>query len=156
MGTADEPSKGELDILADRFHMKDKINASEHGFETELTHEFSEDGELLSGGQMQNLALMRLYYNQQADIYVLDEPTSALDPVTEAQIFETIRENSAGKTVFFISHRFASSKAADKVLFMENGEITESGTHDELMALNGAYAEMFRMQAQYYQMREGE
>lgn len=156
MGTAGEPSKSELDILANRFHMKEKINASEHGFETELTHEFSESGELLSGGQMQNLALMRLYYNRQADIYVLDEPTSALDPVTEAQIFETICENSAGKTVFFISHRFASSKAADKVLFMKNGEITESGTHDKLMALNGAYAEMFRMQAQYYQMREGE
>ena len=156
MGTADNSLESELESLADRFHMKDKINASEHGFETELTHEFSENGELLSGGQMQNLALMRLYYNQQADIYVLDEPTSALDPITEAQIFESIRENSVDKTVFFISHRFASSKAADKVLFMENGEITESGTHDELMALNGAYAEMFRMQAQYYQTREEE
>lgn len=156
MGADDNPSKSELETLADRFHMKDKINASEHGFETELTHEYSEDGELLSGGQMQNLALMRLYYNQQADIYVLDEPTSALDPITEAQIFETISESSVGKTVFFISHRLASSKAADKVLFMENGESTESGTHDELMALNGAYAEMFRMQAQYYQTREEE
>ena len=156
MGTADNSLESELESLADRFHMKDKINASEHGLETELTHEFSENGELLSGGQMQNLALMRLYCNRQADIYVLDEPTSALDTIAEAQIFESIRENSIDKTVFFISHRFASSKAADKVLFMENGEITESGTHDELMALNGAYAEMFRMQAQYYQTREEE
>lgn len=145
-----------LDSLAQQFHMENKISSSEHGFETELTHEFSENGELLSGGQTQNLALMRLYYNQHADIYVLDEPTSALDPITEAQIFDTIRENSVGKTVFFISHRFASSKAADKVLFLKNGEITEAGTHDELMERNGGYAEMYRMQAQYYQMREGE
>lgn len=141
-----------LDALAQRFHMKDKINSSERGFETELTHEFSENGELLSGGQTQNLALMRLYYDRQADIYILDEPTSALDPITEAQIFETIREISVGKTVFFISHRFASGKAADKVLFLEKGEITEAGTHDELMERNGEYAEMYRMQAQYYQM----
>lgn len=146
----------ELGSLAQRFHMKDKIASSEHGFETELTHEFSESGELLSGGQMQNLALMRLYYNQQADIYILDEPTSALDPITEAQIYETIRDNSEGRTVFFISHRLASCKAADKVLFLENGEITETGTHEELMARNGAYAQMYRMQARYYQMREGE
>ena len=146
----------ELGSLAQRFRMKDKITSSEHGFETELTHEFSESGELLSGGQMQNLALMRLYYNQQADIYILDEPTSALDPITEAQIYETICENSEGRTVFFISHRLASCKAADKVLFLENGEITETGTHEELMARNGAYAQMYRMQARYYQMREGE
>ena len=145
-----------LNDLAQRFHMMDKINSSECGFETELTHEFSENGELLSGGQTQNLALMRLYYKQQVHIYILDEPTSALDPITEARIFETIGENSAGKTVFFISHRVASSKAADKVLFLENGEITEAGTHDELMERNGAYAEMYLMQAQYYQMREGE
>jgi len=156
MGADDNPSKDKLADLAERFHMKDKINDSAYGFETELTREFCANGELLSGGQTQNLALMRLYYHQKADIYVLDEPTSALDPLTEAQIFESVCENSVGKTVFFISHRFASSKAADKVLFMENGEITESGTHDELMKLNGAYAEMFRMQAQYYQTREGE
>jgi len=154
MGADDNPSKEELEDLAARFHMKDKINVSENGFETKLTHEFSANGELLSGGQTQNLALMRLYYNQKADIYVLDEPTSALDPITEAQIFESVCENCLGKTVFFISHRFASCKVADKVLFMENGVITESGTHNELMTLNGAYAEMFRMQAQYYQMRE--
>lgn len=156
MDIAGDPLKGELDALADRFCMKDKINASEYGFETELTHEFSENGELLSGGQTQNLALMRLYYNQQADIYVLDEPTGALDPVTEARIFETIRENSVDKTVFFISHRFASGRVADKILFLENGEITEDGTHDELMARNGAYAEMYRMQARYYQTCEEE
>lgn len=148
--------QGKLDSLARQFRMKDKIDTSEHGFETELTHEFSEKGELLSGGQTQNLALMRLYYNQQADIYILDEPTSALDPITEAQIYETICENSEGRTVFFISHRLASCKAADKVLFLENGEITETGTHEELMARNGAYAQMYRMQARYYQMREGE
>ncbi len=154
MGADDNPSKEKLEALADQFHMKDKINVSEYGFETELTHEFSANGELLSCGQTQNLALMRLYYNQKADIYVLDEPTSALDPITEAQIFESVCENSVGKTVFFISHRFASGKVADRVLFMEDGEITESGTHEELMMLNGAYAEMFRMQAQYYQIRE--
>jgi len=156
MDTDDNAPKNKLETLAGRFHMKDKINSSKHGIETELTHEFSENGELLSGGQTQNLALMRLFCNQQADIYVLDEPTGALDPITEAQFFETIRENSAGKTVFFISHRFASSKAADKVLFMENGEIIEIGTHDELMEQNGAYAKMYRMQAQYYQPRESE
>lgn len=156
MGADCNPSETELEALAERFHMKDKINTSKNGFETELTREFSENGDLLSGGQTQNLALMRLYCNREADIYVLDEPTCASDPVTEAKFFETICENSEGRTVFFISHRLASAKTADKVMFLEKGEITEFGTHDELMAQNGAYAEMFRVQAQYYQTREGE
>lgn len=149
-----DPSQKELDVLAEKFNMRQKIHSMEHLYETEMTHEFQETGELLSGGQTQSLALMRLYYNRQADVYILDEPTSALDPIAEAQIFENIRKNSEGKTVFFISHRFASSKAADHILFLENGEIVEEGTHDELMALDGAYAQMFRMQAQYYQTEE--
>lgn len=144
------PPPDTLNSLAEAFNMKEQITSMSNGYETELTREFSENGELLSGGQMQNLALMRLYYNPFADIYILDEPTSALDPLAEARIFETIEKNSADKTIFFISHRFSSSKIADKIIFLKDGQIIEEGTHDELIRLNGEYAYMFNSQAQYY------
>jgi ATP-binding cassette subfamily B protein len=130
-------------------NLSEKINSFEDKLATQLTHEFSEKGELLSGGQTQSLAIARMFIRE-AEIYILDEPTSALDPLAEAELFELIGELARDKTVIFISHRFSSSKVADRIYFIDDGEITETGTHDELMALEGKYAAMFNMQAKYY------
>lgn len=130
--------------------LKEKINNFEDGFNTQLTHELSDSGEMLSGGQCQCLALSRIFIDSEKQVYILDEPTSALDPIAEEEIFETINRYLADKTVIYISHRFSASKIADKIYFMENGRIVEQGTHDELIFQSGKYADMFNLQAKHY------
>ena len=110
----------------------------------------SDSGEMLSLGQSQCLALARIFINPEKQLYILDEPTSALDPIAEEEIFETINSYLADKTVIYISHRFSASKIADKIYFMESGQIVEQGTHDELIRQSGKYADMFNLQAKYY------
>lgn len=149
MDTRVYPDKEMQDIMAS-LHLKEKIDHYEAGFNTQLTHELSDSGEMLSIGQCQCLALARIFINPEKQLYILDEPTSALDPVAEEEIFETINSYLADKTVLYISHRFSASKIADKIYFMERGQIVEQGTHDELLLQNGKYAAMFNMQAKYY------
>ena len=143
-------SDGEMQDVMNSLHLKEKINNYAAGFNTQLTHELSDSGEVLSIGQCQCLALARIFINPEKQLYILDEPTSALDPVAEEEIFETINSHLADKTVIYISHRFSASKIADKIYFMENGQIVEQGTHDELIMKNGKYADMFYLQAKYY------
>ena len=81
---------------------------------------------------------------------ILDEPTAALDPRAEYEIYQNFSQLTSGKTTVFISHRMSSSKFCDHIALFKNGEIVEYGTHDELMAKNGGYRELFNMQAQYY------
>ncbi len=140
----------EMQNIMNALHMKEKINNYEAGFNTQLTHELSDSGETLSLGQCQCLALARIFIDPEKQLYLLDEPTSALDPVAEEEIFEAINSYLDDKTVIYISHRFSASKIADKIYFMENGQIVEQGTHDELIVKNGKYAEMFHLQAKYY------
>ncbi len=140
----------EMQNMMDSLRLKEKINNYEAGYRTQLTHELSDSGEALSLGQCQCLALARILINPEKQLYILDEPTSALDPVAEEEIFETIHSYLADKTVIFISHRFSASKIADQIYFMENGQIVEQGTHDELIMKNGKYADMFNLQAKYY------
>lgn len=135
-------------------HLKEKMDRYEGGFQTQLTHELSDSGEVLSGGQCQCLALARIFIDPSKQIYVLDEPTSALDPIAEEEIFETINRQLADKTVIYVSHRFSAPKMADKVYFMEKGQIIEEGTHDELILLGGKYANMFELQAKCYRDEE--
>ena len=80
----------------------------------------------------------------------MDEPTAALDPIAESEIYESYNRLTEGKTSVFISHRLASTRFCDRILVMENGEIVESGTHDELMMRGGRYAEMYHVQSRYY------
>ena len=80
----------------------------------------------------------------------MDEPTSALDPIAEHEMYNNMFEACEGKTVIFISHRLSSAVLADRVFLMDSGTIAETGTHDELMALDGKYAAMFRRQAENY------
>ncbi len=143
-------SDAEMQDIMNSLHLKEKINNYESGFQTQLTHELSDSGEMLSIGQSQCLALARIFINPEKQLYILDEPTSALDPVAEEEILSTINSYLADKTVIYISHRFSASKIADKIYFMENGQIVEQGTHDELICQRGRYAYMFNLQAKYY------
>jgi ATP-binding cassette, subfamily B, bacterial len=121
------------------------------GYETVLSKEFT-GGADLSLGQWQRLALARAFYRD-APFVILDEPTASLDPQAEADLFRHIRRLFAGRTVLVISHRFSNVRAADRIYVMDSGRVTEHGSHDELMANDGTYARLFRLQADAYQER---
>ena len=104
----------------------------------------------LSGGEKQKLALARALYENRK-LLILDEPTAALDPIAEGEMYMRYADLTKGKTSIFISHRLSSTRFCDRILFMENGKITESGTHEELMEKNGKYAALFALQSKYYQ-----
>lgn len=140
----------EMQNVLSSLHLKDKISNYESRFDTQLTHELSDSGEVLSGGQCQCLALARIFIDPKKQLYILDEPTSALDPIAEEEFFSAVNDYLADKTVIYISHRFSASKMADKIYFMEKGQIAEQGTHDELILQNGKYADMFNLQAKFY------
>lgn len=108
-----------------------------------------EDGVDLSGGQWQKIALARAFI-QSSKILILDEPTSAIDAKQEYEIFKKFQSLTEGKTSILVSHRFSTVRMAEKILFIENGEIIEQGSHQELIELNGKYAHMFNLQAQGY------
>ena len=106
-------------------------------------------GTQLSGGQWQKIALARAFMRD-ARILILDEPTSSLDAKAEYEIFAQFRELTTGKTAIFISHRFSTVRLADRIFVLENGKVIESGSHAELIALDGHYAELFNLQAEAY------
>ncbi len=119
------------------------------GIYTPLTKEFDDEGINLSGGEAQKIAIARVLYSN-AQVLILDEPSSALDPLSEYRLNETIRELATDKTVIFISHRLSTTRMADTIFMLENGTVIEQGSHDELMARGGKYAEMFNLQAEKY------
>ncbi len=131
----------------------EKIDSLENGIDTHLMKGIYDDGVDLSGGEMQKLALARAIYKNGC-MLILDEPTAALDPIAENNLYLQYRALTKGKTSIYISHRFASTRFCDRIILLENGQITETGTHDELLAQNGQYAYMFGVQAKYY--KEGE
>ena len=108
-----------------------------------------DQGHQLSGGEWQKIALARAFMRD-AQVLVLDEPTSSLDPQAEYEVFAHFRELTAGKSAIFISHRFSTVRLADRILVLENGKIIEEGTHTELLARDGRYAELFSLQAEAY------
>ena len=118
-----------------------------------MTKEFDQKGMNLSGGQRQKIAIARALYRD-SDIIIMDEASSALDPISEVEINKTIIEQLHDKSMIIISHRLSTIKHVDKIYFMENGEIVESGSHEELMNLNGKYAKMFMIQAEQYHIEE--
>ena len=131
----------------------EKIFALDKGLNTNLSREFDTDGVPLSGGEEQKIAIARAVVEDK-DILVMDEPSSALDPIAEYDINQKILSLSRNKTVVLISHRLSTVKMADMIYMMDNGEIIESGTHNELMSLQGKYYEMFTKQAEKYIISE--
>ena len=118
-------------------------------YETVLGRAFDEGGQDISAGQWQRLASARAYFRE-ASILVLDEPTAALDAKAEVEVYKRFRDMSEGKSVLLISHRLGSARLADRIVFLKDGRIAEEGTHDELMAMKGAYAELYSIQADWY------
>ena len=102
---------------------------------------------------MQKLALARALYKG-GQMLVLDEPTAALDPIAENNMYITYGELTRGATSLFISHRLSSTRFCDRIFYLENGEIAECGTHDELMTRGGKYAQMIEIQSKYYKESE--
>jgi ATP-binding cassette, subfamily B, bacterial len=144
----------EIDDIHNIQHSAEKSGADvvigrlENGYETMLGRWFKQ-GVQLSGGEWQKIALARAFMRD-APILVLDEPTSALDPQSEYDVFTRFRQLTEGKTAIFISHRFSTVRLADRILVLEYGGVQECGSHAELMALNGRYAELFNLQAEAY------
>ena len=120
------------------------------GINTHFGRDVYLDGVQLSGGQTQRLMLARALYKD-GPVLILDEPTAALDPIAENDIYQKYSDMTAGKTSVFISHRLASTRFCDRILFIADGGIAEEGTHQELLAKGGAYAELFAVQSRYYQ-----
>lgn len=119
------------------------------GLDTILLREFDDEGMMLSGGEQQKIAIARAFYKK-CPYVILDEPSANLDPVSEYELNHAMMEASEEKTVIFISHRLSTTRHADRILMMEKGRVIESGSHEELMALGGKYAEMFSLQAEKY------
>lgn len=126
------------------------IDQLPQSFQTQLGRWFK-GGQELSGGQWQKIALSRAFMRSQADILVLDEPTSAIDAQAEFEIFNHFRAITQNQMVLLISHRFSTVRMADKILVIENGEVIEQGTHEELLEVGGRYAKLFMLQAAGYQ-----
>jgi ATP-binding cassette subfamily B protein len=124
------------------------IEGLNDGYDTMLGRWFKK-GTQLSGGEWQKIALARAFMRD-ARVLILDEPTSSLDAQAEYEIFQHFRALTEGKTAFFISHRFSTVRLADRIFVLEHGGILESGSHEQLMALNGRYAELFNLQAEAY------
>jgi len=113
-----------------------------------LGREF-EDGEELSTGEWQKLAIARAFY-QQPPVLILDEPTSSIDAEAEYQIFNNLQSQYQDKSLIFVSHRFSTVRNANKIFVIDQGELIERGSHDKLMALKGKYAHLFNIQAKGY------
>lgn len=108
------------------------------------------DGVELSGGEWQKVALARIYMKE-AQLLILDEPTAALDARAEYEVFQRFAQMTEGKSAVLISHRFSTARLADRILVLDKGQLLEIGTHEQLLAMNGRYAELFNLQAKGYQ-----
>ena len=130
--------------------LAEKVRCLPFGINTNLMKNLNSDGVNFSGGEMQKIAMARALYKN-APVFVLDEPTAALDPIAENEIYLQYNKILKDKTAIFVSHRLASTKFCDRIIFLKDGAIIEEGTHEELMNLGGAYAALFRIQSKYYE-----
>lgn len=133
----------------------DKINTLPDKEKSYMIKDVYKDAVDFSGGEKQKLLLAKAIYKN-APVLILDEPTAALDPIAENELYLKYNEMTSGKISFFISHRLSSTRFCDRILFIKDGKIAESGTHEELMALKGSYYRMYQVQSYYYKENGGE
>ena len=126
-----------------------KINTLPDKEKSYMIKDVYKDAVDFSGGEKQKLLLAKAIYKN-APVLILDEPTAALDPIAENELYLKYNEMTSGKISFFISHRLSSTRFCDRILFIKDGRIAESGTHEELMALKGSYYRMYQVQSYYY------
>jgi ABC-type multidrug transport system fused ATPase/permease subunit len=132
-----------------RAGLKDKLLSLEKGLDTVMLKVIDEGGVEFSGGESQKLALARALYKD-APFVILDEPTAALDALAEERLYREVDSLTENKTAIYISHRLASTRFCDRIAMFEEGGIIECGSHDELIAKQTKYAELFSVQAKYY------
>jgi ATP-binding cassette subfamily B protein len=130
-----------------------KISSCPDGMDSFYNRQINDDGVDFSGGEKLKLSFAKALYKD-APILILDEPTASLDPIAENSLYMSYASFTKNKTSIFISHRLASTRFCDRILFLHEGQIIESGTHDELMKKKGRYFELFNMQAHYYREKE--
>lgn len=132
----------------------ENLDKFEQGLDSYMTRQFEDNGTELSKGQWQKIALSRAYFKN-AQIIIFDEPSAALDAEAEDRIFKNFEDISENKTGIMISHRISSARLSNKVIVLDGGKIAESGTHEELVALNGLYAKLYNLQMEKYTIKEG-
>jgi ABC-type multidrug transport system fused ATPase/permease subunit len=135
--------------MIEQAELSDKLASLSNGVKTKLMKSTFDDAIDLSGGEKQKLMLARALYKD-APCIILDEPTAALDPIAESNLYQKYNELTQDKTSVYISHRLASTRFCNRIVYIENGGIAEHGTHDELIKSSGRYANMFDLQSHYY------
>ncbi len=147
--------KEKLFAAFEKADISDKINTLPDKEKSYMIKDVYKNAVDFSGGEKQKLLLAKAIYKN-APVLILDEPTAALDPIAENELYLKYNEITSNKISFFISHRLSSTRFCDRILFIKDGRIAESGTHEELMALKGLYYRMYQIQSYYYKENGGE
>jgi ATP-binding cassette subfamily B protein len=151
----EEVDRKKLYDCLDKAGLLAKVKTLPQKEESYITQTLDEKGIVLSGGETQKLLLAKAMYKD-GPMLILDEPTSALDPIAESTICEEYNQLADKKTAVFISHRLASTKFCDRILFLDGGQIVEEGSHEQLMEKGGKYREIFDIQSHYYKEETSE
>lgn len=155
-GVEDGINRERVKETLEKVGLWDKISSLENGIDQNVLKVIHEDGVILSGGENQKLMIARALYKEDTSVMIMDEPTSALDALAEEKIYKEFDSYMGNKTGIFISHRLASTRFCDEILFLDGGEISAKGSHQYLMENSNQYREMFETQGKYYKEVENE